>query len=120
MNTGFTIELKGLQFFSYHGLYKEEKKVGGEFAVDVSATFSSIQTNIHRVEETVNYVKLYEIVKEEMQQPKDLLETVTQAIAENIHKQFAKVIRVTVRIEKKNPPILNFPGTVAVVFEKDF
>ena len=32
----FIIELKGLQFYSFHGLYAEEKKVGGEFVVDVS------------------------------------------------------------------------------------
>ena len=38
----FTIELRGLQFYSFHGLYEEEKKVGGEFIVDVFEKFPAV------------------------------------------------------------------------------
>ena len=116
----FIIELKELQFFAYHGLYREEKKVGGEFVVNATVKFKSKEIKITRVDETVNYVSLYEIVKEEMNQPTDLLETVAQTITEKIHQQFSKVTEVKIRIEKKNPPIINFPGSIAVVFEKTF
>ena len=120
MSGELIIELKELQFFSYHGLFREEKKVGGEFAVDVAVKFTALKTKISKVDETVNYVSLYEIVKEEMNQPTDLLETVAQTIAEKIHQQFSKVTEVKIKIVKKNPPIINFPGSIAVVFEKKF
>ena len=32
----FTIELSKLRFHAYHGLYHEEKKLGGDFEVNVT------------------------------------------------------------------------------------
>ena len=116
----FTIELKQLYFFSFHGVYEEERKVGGEFIVDLSAKYTSTGNTITSIKDTVNYATLYEIVKEEMNQPKDLLETIAQSIAEKIHLSFPVIKEIEIRIEKKNPPIVNFSGNVAVKYRKQF
>ena len=59
----FIIELKGLQFYSFHGLYAEEKKVGGEFVVDVLAKLDSSHHEVSSIKETVNYAEVFEIIK---------------------------------------------------------
>ena len=38
MPGSITIELKGLRFFAYHGLYAEEQKTGNEFEIDLFVT----------------------------------------------------------------------------------
>ena len=114
----FIIELKQLQFFSFHGLYAEERKVGEEFIVDLSVKYISKQKAITSLDETINYETLYEIVKKEMSQPRALLETLAQSIADKIQHVFPLIKEIEIRIEKKNPPIVGFIGSVAVRYKK--
>jgi dihydroneopterin aldolase len=116
----FTIELRDLWFFSFHGLYEEERKVGGEFIVDVFTKFSADENKVTSIDETINYASIYSIVKEEMKQPKGLLETLAQSIAEKIYTQYALLKEIEIRIEKKNPPIVGFVGSVAVKYHKSY
>ena len=114
----FTIELRGLEFFSFHGLYEEEKKVGGEFVVDFIAKFPAQDHKLTSIDETVNYAALFSIVKEEMNQPRELLETVAQSIAEKVYAKYAVIKEIEIRIEKKKAPIVGISGTVAAGYRK--
>ena len=114
------IELKGLQFYSFHGLYHEEKKIGGEFVVDVLAKLNSNHKEVSSIEETVNYVEVFAIIKKEMDQPRELLETLTQSIAESVYERFTSIKEIEVRVEKKVPPIVGFNGTVAATYRTTF
>src|SRR6187551_1268605 len=116
----FIIELKGLQFYSFHGLYAEEKKVGGEFVVDVLAKLDSSHHEVSSIEETVNYAEVFAIIKQEMNVPRELLETLTQSIAEKIHAKFSSLKEIEVSVLKKVPPIDRFNGTVAATYRKTF
>jgi len=111
----FTIELMGLQFFSFHGLYEEEKKKGGEFKVDLTAKFSE-QIKIGEIDQTINYESLFTILKTEMDQPRELLETLAQSIGEEIHHSFPALKEINVRVEKIKPPIPGFNGSVVVSY----
>ncbi|HEU4861838.1 MAG TPA: dihydroneopterin aldolase [Chitinophagaceae bacterium] len=114
------IELKGLQFYSFHGLYDEEKKIGGEFIVDVLARLDSSHREVSSIKETVNYAEVFAIIKTEMNQPRELLETLAQSIAEKIHSKFSPIKEIEVRVEKKVPPIVGFNGTVAATYRNTF
>jgi dihydroneopterin aldolase len=116
----FIIELKGLQFYSFHGLYDEEKKIGGEFVVDVLAKLDSTHHEVSSIAETVNYAEVFAIVKKEMNHPRELLETLTQSIAKKIHHKFSALKEIEVRVEKKVPPIVGFTGTVAATYRNTF
>ena len=116
----FIIELKGLQFYSSHGLYAEEKKVGGEFVVDVLAKLDSSHHEVSSIKETVNYAEVFDIIKKEMDHPRELLETLTQSIAKKIHDKFSSIIEIEVRVVKKVPPIVGFNGTVAATYRNTF
>lgn len=114
------IELRGLQFYSFHGLYDEEKKIGGEFVVDVLAKLNPNHEEVSSIEETVNYAEVFAIIKKEMNQPRELLETLTQSIAQSVHDKFAAIKEIEVRVEKKAPPIVGFNGTVAATYRTTF
>ena|SRR6185503_19566084 len=114
----FTIELRDLEFYSFHGLYEEEKKAGGEFIVDVFAKFPAEDHILNSINETVNYAALFTIVKDEMNQPRELLETVAQSIAEKIYAKYSVIKEVEIRIEKKKAPIVGLKGSVAASYRK--
>jgi dihydroneopterin aldolase len=114
----FTIELRNLEFYSFHGLYEEEKKCGGEFVVDVFAKFPAESHDLTSIDETVNYASLFAIVKDEMNKPRKLLETIAQSIAEKIYARYAVVKEIEIRIEKKKAPIIGLNGSVAARYKK--
>jgi 7,8-dihydroneopterin aldolase/epimerase/oxygenase len=115
-----TITLKQLRFFAHHGLYEEERKVSNEFIVDLEASFESSVPVITKMSETINYIKLYELVKKRMLQTTDLLETLATSITEDIHRSYPQVKKISIAITKKYPPVINFSGNVAVNYVKEF
>lgn len=115
-----TINLKQLRFFAHHGLYEEERKVSNEFMVDLEVTFESPVATITKMNETINYIKLYELVKGHILQTTDLIETLSMKIANDIHDSYPQVKKVSIAITKKFPPVINFSGNVAVSYVKEF
>jgi dihydroneopterin aldolase len=101
-----TVALHGAEFFARHGFYPEEQLLGGRFSVDISVGFMPVgELTGDELANTVNYEQLYEITSREMQQPKKLIETLAQAIIEEIKKQYAFIETITVTVKKLNPPM---------------
>ena len=120
MAATMTIELKKLQFFSYHGLYPEERITGNEYEVDLAVSIFTGDVVITNLDSTVNYEKLYELAKEEMKHSRDLLETLAMELSQKIYSSFTSVKRIEIKIKKLHPPISGFTGSVAVNFSKEF
>ncbi len=100
------VALEGLEFHAYHGVYPHERSSGNKFEVDVTVETEFQEAAFQDdLSGTINYEDLYTLVKNEMDKPSKLLETVGHAIAENILKSFASAINVEVKISKFNPPI---------------
>ena len=100
------ISLQGLRFYAFHGVMPQERKVGGEFVVDVKVGYpleKAVESD--EVGDTLNYAELYELVKKEMTQFSNLLEHVAGRIAEAIEATYPQVTSVEVRVTKKNPPM---------------
>jgi dihydroneopterin aldolase len=114
-----SVEIKNVRFHAFHGCYAEEKKSGNDFEVNVSISWQA-EAMIKELNETVNYASLYELLKQEMKQPRQLLETLVMEIAEKIQGEFPQVKEVNISIEKLNPPIVNFIGHTAVTYKKQF
>ncbi|HYM93359.1 MAG TPA: dihydroneopterin aldolase [Chitinophagaceae bacterium] len=113
------ISLSGLRFFAYHGLYSEEKKIGAEFGMNISVSFLP-PDKITGLEETVNYVKLFQLLKEEMQKPRELLETFVMEITQSIHLSFPSIKKIEIAITKLQAPIVGFKGDITVKYSKEF
>src|SRR5882757_2033114 len=95
-----TVELSHLRFFAFHGLYAEELKTGNEFEVNAKVSFNSGKELITRLRDTINYVRLYNIIHEVMQHPEPLLETVAMKVAAEIHKELPPISSVEIQIIK--------------------
>ena len=109
-----TIELSKLRFHAHHGLYEEEKILGGIFEVNVSVVHLPKQYPVLHMEETIDYMAVYNLVKERMNRPTPLLETVATKMAGEILRKFSQAEKVTVSITKVNPAIIAFEGSVGV------
>lgn len=109
-----TIHLNNVQFYGYHGLYKEEQKLGNNFIVNLTIDFFPIANQISAIEETINYVKVYDIVKTRMQIPTPLLETILVAIADEIFAQFKVAKKVHIQITKSKVFVNSLNGNMSV------
>lgn len=100
------IALEGLEFHALHGVYPHERESGNFFEVDIAVeTDFSKAAATDELLGTVNYETLFKIVKDEMEQPSKLLETVAEKVANDVLEVFPNVISVEFRISKLNPPI---------------
>ena len=120
MPGSFTIELKGLRFFAEHGLYPAELKVGNEFEVDVSIDTEAPEETISTLDQTIDYVTIFQIVQEEFNKHQYLLETCAMNIANQVGQKCTAIKTITISIRKLNPPITNFRGSVVVTYTKIF
>ena len=100
------IHLKNINVFTNHGCLIEEEKIGSEYIVNLSVTSDLSQsTRTDKLEDTVDYVHLNHIVKEEMAIRSKLLEHVAQRIIDRIFREIVQVQTVDVSVAKVNPPI---------------
>lgn len=100
------IILEGLEFHAYHGVYPHERDSGNWFEVDIAVeTDFSAGARHDELSGTVNYETLFRLVKEEMEKPSKLLETVAENIVNSVLKDLPKVVNVDLKISKLNPPI---------------
>ncbi len=120
MTSLITVELKQVRFFAFHGLYEEEKREGNDFEVSLAVSFFPQTDVINSIRETINYAVLYEIVNAEMQEPRDLLETLTMTMAAKIKTAYPEVKKITISITKLNPPIPGIKGSTAVTYSKEW
>ena len=115
------ISLHDMQFHAFHGVLPEERICGGDYTVSLRCTLCKPQETIERIAETddiadtVNYAELYAIVEDVMSKPCNLIETVAARIGQSIVNQFPTIMKVTVTINKHNPPIEYSQGTTASV-----
>lgn len=95
-----------MRFYAYHGVMEQERQVGGYYLVslDVEADLTAaVRTD--DVADTINYAELFELVKSEMAIPSKLLEHVAGRIGQRTLEQFDKIMSLTIRVTKENPPM---------------
>ncbi len=100
------IQLKGMEFFAYHGYYEAERQIGNRYGADITVIANIIDAAEHdKLSSTVNYEKLYNIVKEAIAEPVRLLETIALLVIEQTIAQFPEIEEVEVTIRKFTPPV---------------
>ncbi len=101
-----TIMLEGMEFFSFHGCFKEEQVIGTRFIVDLNIEVdTSVSETSDLLRDTTDYVGLYRCVKKEMDQKSHLLEHVAKRIMDAIRLEFPAINVIDLKIAKINPPM---------------
>lgn len=100
------IKVENIRLFAQHGCLTEETKIGSDYRVDLKVK-ADLQTSAKtdQLHDTVDYVFLNRIVREEMQRPSHLLETVARRILSRIFTEDNLVKKATISVSKINPPI---------------
>ena len=102
----YRIELRDIHLFAHHGVMEQERRIGAEFTVDIVLTMSDWScAESDSINGTVSYADVYEIIKDEMKKPSNLLENVCSRIMEAIINRFDKVAEVEVTLYKDTPPM---------------
>ena len=100
------ILLEGMEFFAYHGCFKEEQLIGTKFIVDLTIeTDTGVAEKSDNLHDTLNYVSIYEVVKTEMEQKSHLLEHVARRIMTSLTENFQGITSMDLKISKLNPPV---------------
>ena len=109
------IFLKNIRLYAFHRCMNEEEKIGSDYVVNVMVkTNLDTSTQSDNLEDTVDYVALNAIVKEEMNIRAKLLEVVVNRILVRIFKEHQTVHFARVKVAKRNPPIGGDVEEVAV------
>jgi dihydroneopterin aldolase len=110
------VEVEGLEVFGRHGVGEEERAKGQVFLYDVRLDVSDAALS-DRLEDTVDYVSVAEVVREASDARQfQLLEALAAAVADILADRFP-VERVRVRVRKRDvrPAGLPVAWTAATV-----
>jgi dihydroneopterin aldolase len=100
------IRIEGMEFYAYHGCYREEQVIGTRFTVDllVEADTSKAEVSDH-LRDTVNYQAMYALVKTEMEVKSHLLEHIAYRILDSVYAHHPEVTFAEVKVCKLNPAL---------------
>ena len=99
------ITVEGIRVFAYHGHLPEEAILGGHFIINVWVTTDTEEVEkTDDLNHTVDYVRIIELVKEQMAIRSNMIEHPAKRIVDAI-LPLNKVQKVKVEVEKIQPPI---------------
>ena len=114
------ILIEGMEFYSFHGHYKEERIVGNKFTVDLT-----IETDMDKpaesdnLKDAVNYQHAYQIVKQEMEKKSYLLENIAGRILDAIYSEMEGIKQATIKVSNMNPPMGGKIASVSVIQSRE-
>ena len=117
----YTINLEGMDFHAFHGCYELERLTGSHFEVSLR-----IVSPLGRVAEdddvtqAVNYLTVYETVREQMAVTQHTIERVAQNIINALHGSFKQIVAVECTVTKIAPPLGGKVNRVSVTLKSDF
>lgn len=114
-----TISLEEMKFHSGHGIYPEEKIIGNDFIVDVSIGIEGKEA-VADLSQTIDYVKVYEIISKEMSRPASMLETLAYSCVASIKQDFPQSKTIRIKISKLHPPMGGEIGKSSIKLDKTF
>ena len=114
-----TISIENMDFYAFHGCFDEESKIGTHFRVDLLLEVNTeVAQKSDNIDDTLNYLEVYQTVKVQMMIASHLLEHVADRIGEALLLRFPAINSLTVKVSKMNPPLGGHIGAVALAIEK--
>jgi len=100
-----TITLEEMKFHAFHGVMDEERVIGGTFLADIAYVIETNAVESDNLEDTISYAEIFDLVKEEMMKPSQLIEHVAGRIMKAMKNKFPQMLETTVKISKLHPPV---------------
>jgi len=100
------IKVEGIKLFGYHGCLDEEGKIGTDYRIKVTVWGDLTKpATTDDLKDTLDYVDINRIVKEEMAIRSKLIEHVGKRIIQRILAEMQAVQKVKIKLSKLYPPI---------------
>ena len=116
MKTG-KIALKNMEFYGFHGVPDAERKIKQLFKISVSFDYdftkAAIQDDLNH---TINYVKVYDLCKKELNKKYKLIESIAYTIAHAIKNKFDTIENIEVKISKPQVQMRGKLEDVSVIY----
>lgn len=110
------IKLNNIRVHAWHGCLKEESIIGSDYRVDLEISSNLSKPAISdSLTDTIDYVHLNNIVKEEMVIKSKLLEHVAKRILNRVFAEIPLVSNAEISVSKINPPIGGDVESVSVI-----
>jgi dihydroneopterin aldolase len=113
------IRIEDMEFYAFHGHFKEEQIVGNRFLIDLEIETDLEPAGISdRLDDAVDYTVACNVVKQEMEKKSKLLENIAKRILDSLYENLKNIKRATVKIRKMNPPVGPRVGSVSVIMTR--
>jgi dihydroneopterin aldolase len=113
------IQIENMEFYAFHGHFREERIVGNKFLVDLTIEADmKLPAESDNLKDAVNYQRIYEIVKLQMEMKSHLLEHIAGRILDAIYTEMEGIKKATVKVSKINPPMGGKIGSVSVIISR--
>ena len=114
------IRIENMEFYSYHGHFREEQIVGNRFIVDlILETDMTKAAASDNLDDAVDYQVAYLLVKREMDKKSFLLENIAGRILDALFSELPGIMKATVKVSKMNPPMGGKIGSVSVTRSRE-
>ncbi len=95
-----------MEFHAFHGFLEHEQQLGNTFIVSVIMELdTSLAGQTDKLEHTLNYQSVYDVVKRQMDIPSKLIEHAGQRILDTVFNAFPVINSLEVTLSKLNPPL---------------
>jgi len=113
------IEIEKMEFYAFHGHFKEEQIVGNKFLIDLTIEADLDKASeTDRLEDTIDYQAAFKLVRKEMDRKSNLLENIAKRILDSIYANVEGIKGATVTIRKMNPPMGGHINSVAIIMSR--
>ena len=111
-----TISIKDITVFAYHGVIKEENKLGQKFIITAELSLSTREAGISDdIEKSVDYAKVSNLIKDYAEHNTfKLIETLAEGIAGLILTEYDSIDAVAIEVKKPWAPVMIPVDTVSV------
>lgn len=100
------VSLEGIEFHAYHGAYPEESVLGNRFTLDLELETDFRDAMVRdELKSTVDYGKVYQLIKARMDVRVKLLEHLGHMIITDILGVYPKATRITLTLKKHHPAL---------------
>lgn len=114
------IEINGMKFHSFIGHFEEEKKVGNKFNVDIKIkTDCKKSGQSDNLKDAIDYVEIYNVIKDEMQKKCNLVENAAARIKSSIFENFPQAQSIVLKISKLSPKIGGIVDKMSIIIEEE-
>ncbi|MEN2282793.1 dihydroneopterin aldolase [Algoriphagus sp. SE2] len=100
------VSLEGIEFHAYHGAYPEENVLGNRFTLDLELETDFKDAMLKdNLKSTVDYTRIYKLIKERMDVKVKLLEHLGHLIIDDILKVYPDVKKIKITLKKHHPSL---------------